>query len=529
MSSSLHPSADLPDAAEWHTRVNPWLIAASVVLATFMEVLDTTIVMVALPHIAGSMAATNSEATWTLTSYLVANGIVVPMSGWLALKFGRKRLIMICTALFVISSMVCGAAPNLAVLVIARIFQGFGGGAMVPVAQAVLLESFPPAKRGMAMAMFGLVVVVAPIIGPTFGGWLTDNYSWRWAFYINLPTGLLALFLMGRFLEDPPWITHGKAGRLDGIGFAFLALWVGALQVVLDKGQDEDWFSSRFIARLTVITIICLIAFIIRELRIPEPFTDLRVFADRNFWTGTLTTFVISGVMYASSTILPQFLQTLLGYTAELSGWAITPRGFGALVGLPLVGYLVSFLDGRKLIIFGLCMVGLSNYLLGNLNMEIAMESIVIANLVQGFAMGFVFVPLMTLAVGTLRNEQMGNATGIFNLVRNIGGGIGISAATTYLVRSAQRHQTLLVAHLTPYDPAYQQHLARLQAALTPLVGAPQAQPLAHGVIYGILLQQSNLLAFVDTYRWMALAVLFCIPGALLMKKVIARGGIAMH
>jgi DHA2 family multidrug resistance protein len=529
MSPSPNPPADAPGMEEWYTRINPWVIAASVVLATFMEVLDTTIIMVALPHIAGSMAATNSEATWTLTSYLVANGIVVPMSGWLALKFGRKRLIMLCAGLFIASSMACGLAPNLAVLVVARIFQGIGGGAMVPVAQAVLLEAFPPAKRGMAMAVFGLVVVVAPIVGPTFGGWLTDNYSWRWAFYINVPTGLLALFLMGRFLEDPPWIKHGKAGRLDGIGFAFLVVWVGALQVVLDKGQDEDWFSSKLITRLTVITVAGLIAFVVRELRTPEPFVDLRVFADRNFWTGTVTTAVVAGVMYSSSTLLPQFLQNLLGYTAELSGWAITPRGFGALVGLPLVGYLVAYLDGRKMIIFGLGLLALTNHMLSNLSMEIAMESIVTANILQGFAMGFIFVPLMTLAVGTLRNEQMGNATGLFNLVRNIGGSIGISVSTTYLIRSAQRHQNLLVAHLTPYDPVYQQRLVGLQAAFTPISGAPQAHQMAHGAIYGILLQQSNVLAFVDTYRWLAVAVVLCVPGALLMKKVIARKGLALH
>jgi DHA2 family multidrug resistance protein len=529
MSPSPNPPADAPGMEEWYTRINPWVIAASVVLATFMEVLDTTIIMVALPHIAGSMAATNSEATWTLTSYLVANGIVVPMSGWLALKFGRKRLIMLCAGLFIASSMACGLAPNLAVLVVARIFQGIGGGAMVPVAQAVLLEAFPPAKRGMAMAVFGLVVVVAPIVGPTFGGWLTDNYSWRWAFYINVPTGLLALFLMGRFLEDPPWIKHGKAGRLDGIGFAFLVVWVGALQVVLDKGQDEDWFSSKLITRLTVITVAGLIAFVVRELRTPEPFVDLRVFADRNFWTGTVTTAVVAGVMYSSSTLLPQFLQNLLGYTAELSGWAITPRGFGALVGLPLVGYLVAYLDGRKMIIFGLGLLALTNHMLSNLSMEIAMESIVTANVLQGLAMGFIFVPLMTLAVGTLRNEQMGNATGLFNLVRNVGGSIGISVAVTHLVRSAQRHQNLMVAHLTPYDPVYQQRLVGLQAAFTPISGAPQAHQMAHGAIYGILLQQSNVLAFVDTYRWLAVAVVLCVPGALLMKKVIARKGLALH
>lgn len=529
MSAHSDPPNFVAEAEEWHTRVNPWVIAASVVLATFMEVLDTTIVMVALPHIAGSMAATSSEATWTLTSYLVANGIVVPMSGWLALRFGRKRLIMICTALFILSSVICGMAPNLAVLVIARIFQGLGGGAMVPVAQAVLLEAFPPEKRGMAMAAFGVVVVVAPIIGPTFGGFLTDNYSWRWAFYVNVPVGILALFLMGRYLEDPPWITRGKAGRLDGLGFAFLILWVGLLQVVLDKGQDEDWFSSTFITRLTVITVAGLIAFVIRELRTEEPFVDLRVFTNRNFWAGTLTMAVIMGVMYSSSTLLPQFLQSLMGYTAELSGWAITPRGIGALCAMPLVGYLISFLDGRKMMMFGLSLFALSNLLLGRLNLEIAMDNFVIANVIQGFGMGFIFVPVATLAMGTLKKEQMGNATSLFNLVRNVGGSIGISVSTTYLVRSAQRHQNFLAAHLTPYDLAYQQRLTQLQAAFTKVSGAPQARAMAHGALYGMLVQQANVLAFVDTYRWMAVAVLLCIPGALLMKKVVGRGGAAVH
>ncbi len=529
MSSSPTPPAGPQDFGEWQLRANPWVIASSVVLATFMEVLDTTIVMVALPHIAGSMAATNSEATWTLTSYLVANGIVVPMSGWLAQTFGRKRLIMVCTLLFVIASVICAAAPNMTVLVIARVFQGFGGGAMVPLAQAVLLESFPPAKRGMAMAMFGLVVVVAPIVGPTFGGWLTDNYSWRWAFYINVPTGLLALFLMSRFLQDPPWIEKSKAGRLDIMGFAFLILWVGALQVVLDKGQDEDWFSSKLIMRLSIVTVVGLIAFIVRELRIRKPMVDLRVFTNRNFWAGTFTTAIVMGVMYSSSTMLPQFLQNMLGYTAELSGWAIAPRGMGALFIMPLVGYLLTFLDGRKLIVVGLFMFALSNHMLGNLNMEIDIGSLVFANVVQGIAMGLIFVPLMTLAVGTLRNEQMGNASGLFNLVRNVGGSIGISSVTTYLVRSAQRNQNLLVTHLTPYDPMYRRYLAGVWAALAPLSGPHQAQKQAYGVIYGLLLQQATLLAFVNVFRWMAVAMVFCIPAVLLMKKVVARGAIGAH
>jgi len=508
---------------QWHPRVSPWLVAASVVLATFMQVLDTTVVMVALPHIAGGMAATNTEATWTLTSYLVANGIVIPMSGWLALRFTRKRLIMACTALFTFSSMLCGAAPNLTVLILARIFQGAGSGAMVPAAQAVLLESFPLAERGMAMAVFGLVIVLAPIIGPTLGGWLTDSYSWRWAFYINLPVGLLALLLMARYLEDPPWIRRDRAGRLDGPGLALLIVWVGALQIVLDKGQDADWFSSRFITALAVIAAVGLAAFILREWRAARPMVELRVFADRNFGMGTLSIAVLSWVMLSAGAMLPQFLQSLLGYTAELSGWASSPRGLGVLLATPLAGHLVWRVDPRKLTIFGFCLMAVSNYMFGRLNLEIAMSNIVLANVVQGFGMGFIFAPLTTLAMATLRNEQMGNASSLFNLVRNLAGGIGISATTTYLVRSAQRHQVFLVSHLTAYDPALQQRLARLRAALSPLIGSPRADSGAYAALYGMVLQQAHLAAYVDAYRWLAAAALLSVPALLLMKRVTVR------
>ncbi len=523
-------SADpLTGTAEWRPRHNPWLVAVAIVLPTFMEVLDTTVVTVALPYIAGSMAATNSEATWTLTSYLVANGVVVPISAWLALRFGRKRLLMFCTALFVASSMACGLALSLGMLVVARVFQGVGGGAMVPLAQAVLLESFPPEKRGLSMAVFGLVVVLAPVIGPIFGGWLTDNYSWRWAFYINLPTGLLALFLMARYLEDPPWIREGEAGPLDRLGLALLILWIGALQIMLDKGQDEDWFSSRFITTLAVITVIGLVAFLARELRTGHPVVDLRVFGDRNFAVSAGTIFVISGGMYAAMTLLPQFLQTLLAYNAEHSGWAIAPRGVGAFFGLPLAGWLLSKTDGRKLIVFGIGAFALATYQLGNLTLETATASLAAANLLHGFATGFIFVPLAALAVARLRNEQMGNATAIFNLVRNVGGSIGISVWTAYLVRSAQRNQAWLVGHLTPYDPAYQRYGAGLQAALGRLVGAPQAWQAAHAALYGILLQQSTLLAFVQTHRWVAVMILACLPAPFLMRKALARRSTALH
>lgn len=510
----------------WRPRVSPWLVAASVVLATFMQVLDVTVIMVALPHIAGGMAATSTEATWTLTSYLVANGIVVPLSGWLALRFGRKRLIMLCTAVFTVASMICGLAPNLTVLVLARIFQGAGSGAMVPAAQAVLLESFPLAQRGMAMAVFGLVVVLAPIIGPTLGGWLTDAYSWRWTFYINLPVGLLALYLMARYLEDPPWIRPENAGRLDTAGLAYLVLWIGSLQIVLDKGQQADWFASRWITILTLLSAAGAIAFVVRELRVPEPMVDLRVFGDRNFTTGSVAVAVLSWVLLASGAMLPQFLQMLMGYTAELSGWASSPRGLGVLMVTPLAGYLTSRVDARLLAALGFFLMALGNYMFGNISLEIAMGNIVAANIVQGMGMGFIFAPLTTLAMATLRNEQMGNASGLFNLVRNVVGGIGISATTTYIVRSAQRHQVFLVAHLTPYDAAYQQRMACMRAALGALTGSAQAESKAYAAIYGLVLQQAHLAAYVDAWRWLALGALLGLPALAAMKRVLGRGGI---
>ncbi|MGB9604990.1 MAG: DHA2 family efflux MFS transporter permease subunit, partial [Bryobacteraceae bacterium] len=399
-------------------------------------------------------------------------------------------------------------------------------GAMVPAAQAVLLESFPLAQRGMAMAVFGLVVVLAPIIGPTLGGWLTDAYSWRWAFYINVPVGLLAMWLMARYLEDPPWIRRERAGRMDGCGLAFLVLWIGALQVVLDKGQDADWFSSRWITGLTVVAVTGAVAFIVRELCATQPMVDLRVFADRNFGAGTAVIAVLSSVMLASGAMLPQFLQMLMGYTAELSGWASSPRGLGVLLATPLAGSLVSRVDARKLAGFGFCLMALSNYLFGNISLEIAMGNIVLANVIQGFGMGFIFSPLTTLAMATVPNERMGNASGLFNLVRNVAGSIGISATTTYIVRSAQRHQVFLVAHLTPYDIAYQQRLARMKAVLASLVGGPQAESKAYGALYFTVLRQAQLCAYVDTWRWLAVGALVALPLLAVMRRVLGKGGI---
>jgi DHA2 family multidrug resistance protein len=515
--------------AEWRPSVNPWLIAMAVMLATFMEVLDTTITSVALPNMAGGLAASNEEATWVLTSYLVANAIVLPASGWFSLRFGRKRFLLASTALFTFASFLCALAPTMPVLILARILQGAGGGALQPLSQAILLESFPREKQGMAMAMFGLGVVGAPIIGPFLGGWLTDNYSWRWVFNINIPIGILAIFLIARYLEDPPYITNARPGSIDRIGFGLLTIWLATLQIVLDKGQEEDWFGSTWITWFSVISVVALLALIARELATAEPIVDLRVFLNRNFGVGTGITAVIMAGMYSALTMLPLFLQTLLGYTSASAGLAVAPRGVGAMIAMPIVGILLSYVDGRWLMSFGLACVAASTWMLGSLNLEVAMASIVWPNVIQGIGMGFVMVPLMAISVGTLSKEKIGNASGIFNLMRNLGGSIGISVSTTFLARMAQTHQANLAAHMTPYDPVFQERLAVFTAGMSRYSAGPQARMQAYGMLHGILIQQANLKAYVDMFCWTALIMALCLPGVWLLKKVVNQRNVPLH
>ncbi len=512
-------------ALPWRPRVNPWIVAASVMLATFMEVLDTTIVAVSLPHMAGNLSSTNEEATWVLTSYLVSNAIVLPASGWLALYFGRKRVLLFCVILFTFSSFLCGIAPTMPFLIIARVMQGVGGGALQPLAQAILLESFPPAKRGLAMAMYGIGVVVAPVIGPTLGGWLTDSYSWRWVFNINIPIGLLAFYLMRRNVEDPPYITNAKPGKIDGIGFAYMTLWLATLQVVLDKGQQDDWFSAPWIRWFVGISIASMIAFIFRELHTEHPIVNLRILRNRNFWMGTALMTVFGAALYSTITLVPLFLQTMVGYTSFKAGVASSPRGLGSLFIMPLVGRLIQFLDARWMLVIGLVVFVGSTLMFGGLNADVGMSNVIWPIVLQGVGMGFIFVPLSTLAVSTLRNEQMGNAAGIYNLMRNLGGSFGISIATTYLARGAQTHQAVLGAHLSPYDPAFVERFQAIQAGITPYVGAAQAQQGAYGIMQGLLIRESMLGAFIDNFRWIGFIVCLAIPGVLLMKKVVHHHG----
>jgi DHA2 family multidrug resistance protein len=513
-------------ADSFKPKTNPWLIAFSVMLATFLEVLDTSVANVALPHIAGNLSASTDEATWVLTSYLVSNAIVLPMTGWLAVRFGRKRFLMLCVITFSLASALCGAAPNLMLLILARVFQGAAGGALQPISQAILLESFPPAKRGVAMAIFSMGVVVAPIIGPTLGGWITDNYSWRWIFYINLPIGLLAFYMCHLFVEDPPYLEAARrksTARVDYIGFSLMAVWLSTLQIILDKGQQDDWFSAEWICWFAVVSVISMICFIYWEIHQEQPLVNLRVLGNRNFGIGTALIAMVGVVLYSTITLQPLLLQNLMGYSAMDSGLALSPRGIGAILAIFFVGRVIGKLDSRILITTGFMILATVSYQLGTLNLDISLRNIIVPNVIMGLAMGLIFVPLTTMTMGGLRNEQMGNAAGIFNLMRNIGGSIGISVVTTMLSRGAQTHQSFIAGHITPYNPRFQQYAQNLHSLFT-LGGMPD--PLGKKTylsIYNLAVQQASLLAYMDNFRLLAFLSILCIPAVFLLRRLRGR------
>ena len=509
--------------------INPWLVAVSVMLATFMEVLDTSIANVALNHIAGSLSASTDEATWVLTSYLISNAIVIPSTAWLGQRFGRKRFLLTCLVIFTLASFFCGLATSLPMLLVMRILQGAGGGALQPIAQAVLMESFPKEKQGQAVAFYGLGVVVAPIIGPVLGGWITDNYSWRWIFYINVPVGALALWMIHRYVEDPPWIRSTRTVRFDGIGFGFMSLWLGCQEILLDKGQEDDWFGSRFITVMAVLAAVGFVVFVVRSLTARDPVVDLRIMRQWNFGLGVLLIVFAGVTLYGLTALLPLFLQTLMGYTALQSGWTMIPRGLGAFIAMPLAGRLIGKVQARYLAGLGFLAFGGSAFVLANITLDIAPSILFWPLFFSGVSIAFIFVPLNSLALGALRPEQMSNASGIFNLMRNVGGSVGISLVTTLAARSAQAHQAVLATHLTPYDPAYQTTFHALQGAMAVHAGAADAQQQAIGAMYQLLGQQSNFLAYLDNFRWFGLLCMACIAATFLLKKTKISGPVAAH
>jgi DHA2 family multidrug resistance protein len=509
---------------QWRPAFNPWLIALTVTLATFMEVLDTSIANVALPHISGSLSAGQDESTWVLTSYLVANAIILPMSGWFSSIIGRKRFYMACVALFTMSSLLCGLAPSLGWLIVFRILQGLGGGGLQPSEQAILADTFEPSKRGMAFALYGIAVVSAPAIGPTLGGWITDNFDWRWIFFINIPVGLISIFLTSQVVEDPPHLKESqqsKRGNIDFIGFALIALGLGALQIILDKGEREDWFGSSFIVGFTIASVVSIVAAIIWELRHKNPIVDLRLLRERNFAMANVMMFALGFVLLGSTVLIPLMLQTLMGYTATEAGMALSPGGFVIILILPFVGMALSRgVQAKWLIMIGLTISAIGLIWMSHFSLTISFKHAVLARIVQASGIAFLFVPINTIAYAFLPRDKNNDASGLVNLSRNIGASVGIAFATTLVARRAQVHQNVLSSHLTTLNPQYVHTLGSLKERLVEhgmsLVDAAQHAP---AMIYQMIQQQASMLAYVDVYRVMAIVFLAVIPAAMLLKK----------
>jgi MFS transporter, DHA2 family, multidrug resistance protein len=492
----------------WRPKANPWLIAVVVALAAFMEVLDTSIANVALPYMAGSLGATTDQSTWVLTSYLVSNAIVLPISGWFVSLLGRKRFFMICLSIFTASSLLCGTAPTLATMIVFRVLQGAGGGGLQPMAQAILADTFPPQQRGLAFALFGVTVVVAPILGPTLGGWITDNYTWRWIFLINLPVGIGASFLVFRLVEDPPWQQRFAVGgvRIDYVGVALLVLGVGALQIMLDKGQELDWFSSQFILTLAVLAAVGLVSLVVWEWSHKDPIVDVRLFRNLNFLSANAMMFVAGIMLFSSLVMMPQFLQLLMGYSSESAGLVLSGGGILLLVLMPIVGTLTSRVQARYLIATGwLLTCGAMYYSAQHLDLEIGFWDASLLRVFQVAGLPLLFVPIILVSYIGLPAEKSNEIAGIVSFMRNIGSSIGTSMVTTLLARHAQVHQVHLVAHTTPGDSAFTGMVSGLTARLTATgVEASQAARQAYGLVYQMVIAQAITLAYVDTFRILA-------------------------
>ncbi|HLW55214.1 MAG TPA: DHA2 family efflux MFS transporter permease subunit [Candidatus Angelobacter sp.] len=513
----------MPEQAK--PEVNPWIVAIAVMLGTFMEVLDTTVVNVSLPHIAGSLSATTDEATWVLTSYLVSNAIILPLTGWLANYFGRRRLLLLSVGGFTVFSLLCGIAPNLPLLIIFRVFQGATGGGLQPLSQAILMEAFPPEKRAKAMAFWALGIVVAPMLGPVLGGWVTDSYSWRWLFYINIPVGICAASMISLFVFDPPYIRRGKGG-VDYWGIGMLAVGIGALQIMLDKGQEEDWFQSNFILILFLFCAAGLILFVIRELRVQHPVVNLRIFKNGTYSTGVFLMTVLGFVLYGSTVLLPVWLQTIMGYSAMEAGLAMLPRGLGSFLFMPIVGMLMTKIEARKLLAAGLVVCAFSLYLLSRLSLDAGYWDIFWPQLMQGTSMGLLFVPLTTITNGPIPKEQMGNATSLFNLMRNIGASIGIASVITLVARHSQAHTNVLGGHINPYDPGSVALLGSIKTGMMAQgADAATATQQAYAVAFGMVQRHAAMLSYIDAFFLLSVLFIAVMPLILIMKKPKSGGG----
>ena len=510
--------------APWAPKYNPWIVALTVTLATFMEVLDTSIANVALPHIAGGLSASQDESTWVLTSYLVSNAVILPISAWLSVLVGRKKFYMTCVGLFTISSFLCGLAPSLGMLVFFRVLQGLGGGGLATSEQAILADTFSIEKRGMAFAIYGMAVVMAPAIGPTLGGWITDNYSWRWIFYINVPVGLISLYLTNKIVEDPPYMEieqkKTRDNPIDYMGLGLIAVGIGCLQYVLDKGQELDWFSSKTILLLLVTSFILLTWFVINEWKQDYPIMDLRLLKQRNFATSAFMMFVLGMVLFGTTVLIPQFLQVQMGYTATQAGRALSAGAVVLVFMMPIVGQLVSRVDPRKLIALGFMSTSMALYHMTTINMQIDFGTAAMFRVYQTVGLAFLFIPISTLAYMGIPRHKSNQVAGMNNFSRNLGGSIGISMLSTWLQRLSQKHQVYLSAHTSAGDPQFTSRIAGLTQTFTSQGIPPnEASARAYSLLGRTIAGQSSLLAYVDIISIMAVAILCLVPLAFIMKR----------
>jgi MFS transporter, DHA2 family, multidrug resistance protein len=499
--------------------MNKWIVSITVMLPTLIVILDSSVVNVSLDHIRGSLSAGIDESTWAITSYLASNAVVIPMTGWLSRLFGRKRYLISSISLFTFSSLMCGSSWSLQSLVFFRILQGLGGGALQPISQAILLETFPPHQHGMAMAIFGIGIMFGPIIGPLLGGWITDNWSWHWIFYINVPIGFISILMALFFIVDPLYMERLKM-KIDYWGLLFLVVGIGCLQVVLDQGQKEDWFSSSFISWLGYLSISSLIMFILVECFAENPIVHLRTFKNLSFSSGNIIMFFVFFNLFSSVVLLPIYLQTLMGYTAFLSGWVLGPGGIASMIAMPIAGKLITKVNPKAILAFGIAVASYSLYLMSQFNLQADFNTIFWPRVVMGAGMGFLFIPLTTLTLSSIRKEEMGNATAIFNLLRNLGGSFGVAIVTTLLTRRAQFHQVHLVEHLAPLDRNFQQTLPQISEMLQDRGFIPSS--LNEGslkLIYNQLLREASMLSFNDAFYILSIILILTIPFALLMKK----------